>query len=50
MGAIEAVLDPAPEKYLYFVAISVDDRRHQFSTTAEEHTAAVARYRMSRAR
>jgi UPF0755 protein len=50
MGAIEAVLDPAPVKYLYFVAISVDDRRHQFSTTAEEHNAAVARYRMSRAR
>jgi UPF0755 protein len=47
-GAIEAVLDPAPVKYLYFVAVSADGRRHQFSTTVEEHNAAVARYRLSR--
>ncbi len=48
LSAIAAALDPAPVKYLYFVAI--DDRRHQFSTTIEEHNAAVARYRLTRAR
>ena len=48
VGAIAAVLDPAPVKYLYFVAVSADERRHQFSTTVEEHNAAVARYRLSR--
>jgi UPF0755 protein len=46
--AIEAALDPAPVKYLYFVAVSADGRRHHFSTTVEEHKAAVARYRLSR--
>lgn len=46
LGAIEAALDPAPVKYLYFVAR--DDRRHHFSTTVAEHNAAVARYRLSR--
>jgi peptidoglycan lytic transglycosylase G len=46
LGAIEAALDPAPVKYLYFVAR--DDRRHHFSTTVTEHNAAVARYRLSR--
>src|SRR2546426_1667450 len=46
VGAIEAVLDPAPVKYLYFVAR--DDRRHSFSTTVAEHDAAVTRYRLSR--
>ena len=45
--AIDAALEPAPVKYLYFVAI--DDRRHQFSVTIEEHNAAVARYRLTRA-
>jgi UPF0755 protein len=50
LGAIEAALDPAPVKYLYFVAVSADGRRHQFSTTAEEHAAAVSRYRLSRSR
>jgi UPF0755 protein len=49
MGAIEAALDPAPVKYLYFVAVSADGRRHHFSKTVEEHNAAVARYRLSRA-
>ena len=49
LGAIEATLDPAPVKYLYFVAISADGRRHHFSTTVEEHNAAVTRYRLSRA-
>lgn len=46
MAAIEAALDPAPVKYLYFVAS--DDHRHHFSTTAAEHNAAVARYRLAR--
>ncbi len=46
LGAIEATLDPAPVKYLYFVAR--DDRRHHFSTTVAEHNAAVARYRLMR--
>jgi UPF0755 protein len=48
LRAIEAALDPAPVKYLYFVAI--DERRHHFSTTVEEHNAAVARYRRWRGR
>jgi UPF0755 protein len=46
LPAIQAALDPAPVKYLYFVAR--DDERHHFSTTVEEHNAAVARYRVSR--
>lgn len=46
--AIEAALAPAPVKYLYFVA--TDDRHHHFSTTVQEHNAAVARYRLVRAR
>jgi UPF0755 protein len=46
LGAIEAALDPAPVKYLYFVAS--DDQRHHFSTTVQEHNAAVTRYRLSR--
>jgi len=48
LSAIEAALDPAPVKYLYFVATSADGRRHHFSTTVEEHSVAVARYRLSR--
>jgi UPF0755 protein len=48
IGSIEAALDPAAVKYLYFVVISGDGRRHHFSTTVEEHNAAVARYRLSR--
>ncbi len=48
LAAIEAVLDPAPVSYLYFVA--EDDRRHHFSRTMSEHNAAVARYRLGRAR
>jgi UPF0755 protein len=43
LGAIEAALDPAPVKYLYFVA--QDDKRHYFSTSVDEHNRAVARYR-----
>jgi UPF0755 protein len=46
LAAIQAALDPAPVKYLYFVAR--DDRSHHFSTTVAEHNAAVARYRLSR--
>jgi UPF0755 protein len=48
LGAIEAALDPAPVKYLYFVAVSADGKKHHFSTTVEEHNAAVARYRLTR--
>ena len=48
LGALAATLDPAPVKYLYFVAM--DDRRHYFSTTIEQHNAAVARYRLARSR
>jgi len=48
MAAIEAALDPAPVKYLYFVAS--DDHRHHFSMTVAEHNAAVARYRLARNR
>src|SRR5438132_796519 len=48
LQAIAAALDPAPVKYLYFVAM--DDRRHYFSTTIEQHNAAVARYRLARSR
>jgi UPF0755 protein len=48
LDAIEAALDPAPVKYLYFV--KKDDQRHHFSTTAEEHKNAVARYRLARTR
>jgi len=48
LSSIEAVLNPAPVPYLYFVAF--DDRHHRFSTTLEEHKAAVARYRLTRSR
>jgi UPF0755 protein len=46
LAAIHATLDPAPVNFLFFVAI--DERRHHFSTTIDEHNAAVARYRLSR--
>ena len=48
LAAIAAALDPAPVNYLYFV--KKDDQRHHFSATVEEHNAAVARYRLTRAR
>ena len=48
LGAIEAVLDPAPVNYLYFVAET--ESRHHFSATMAEHNAAVARYRSGRSR
>lgn len=41
-GAIHASLHPLDEPYLYFVATG--DGGHQFSTTLEEHNAAVRRY------
>jgi len=47
-AAIMAVLNPAKVNYLYFV--SIDDRRHHFSATLDEHNAAAARYRLFRAR
>jgi len=46
-GAILAALDPAKVNYLYFV--SMDGRRHFFSSTLEQHNSAVAKYRLARA-
>jgi UPF0755 protein len=43
-ASIEAALAPAPVPYLFFV--SIDDRRHYFSVTLDEHNQAVARYRL----
>ncbi len=48
LAAIEAALDPAHVNYLYFV--SVDNQHHHFSTSVEDHNAAVARYRFTRPR
>lgn len=48
LRAVAAALDPAPVKYLYFVA--TEDYRHHFSTTVEEHNSAVSRYRLARQR
>ncbi len=45
-AAVEAALAPATVPYLYFV--SIDDRRHHFSATLDEHNQAVARYRQNR--
>jgi UPF0755 protein len=47
-AAIQAAVRPAKVNYLYFVAM--DDRHHQFSTNLADHNAAVARYRLVRAR
>ena len=47
-ASIDAALAPASVPYLYFVAI--DERRHHFSATLEEHNQAVARYRQIRGR
>jgi UPF0755 protein len=47
-AAIEAAVRPAAVDYLYFV--SIDDRRHHFSTSLAEHNAAVAQYRMTKVR
>lgn len=43
IDSIRAVLDHAPNRYLYFVARG--GGRHTFSATLEEHNAAVARWR-----
>ncbi len=43
IAALEAVLDPADTKYLYFVARG--NGTHEFSTTLEQHKAAVKKYR-----
>ena len=43
LKSIKAALYPADVPYIYFV--SLDDRTHQFSTTAEEHIEAVKLYR-----
>lgn len=42
--AIEAALDPAPGDEIYFVATGNGDGSHYFSSTLEEHNAAVQRY------
>jgi UPF0755 protein len=47
-AAIEAAVKPAAVNYLYFV--SIDDRRHHFSTNLAEHNAAVAQYRLTKLR
>jgi peptidoglycan lytic transglycosylase G len=47
-ASVDAALAPASVPYLYFV--SIDDRRHHFSATLEEHNQAVARYRQARGR
>jgi UPF0755 protein len=47
-ASIDAALAPAAVPYLYFV--SIDDRRHHFSATLDEHNQAVTRYRQSRGR
>ncbi|HBL15671.1 MAG: hypothetical protein A2X36_00720 [Elusimicrobia bacterium GWA2_69_24] len=44
LEAVKAALYPADEPYLYFVAAD-DAGHHVFSTTYEEHTRNVARYR-----
>lgn len=43
-AAIRAALNPAPGPELYFVATGLPDGSHKFSTTREEHEAAVAEY------
>ena len=46
--SIQAALNPAPVKYLYFV--SKNDGTHQFSATIQEHNRAVEKYQKRRAR
>ncbi len=43
-AAINAALNPADGKELYFVATGLGDGSHKFSETKEEHDAAVAAY------
>ncbi len=47
-ASIMAALNPAKVNYLYFV--SMDDRRHFFSISLDQHNSAVARYRLARVR
>jgi len=42
--AIQAVLHPAPTDAIYFVALADGSGGHQFSSTLEQHNAAVKRY------
>src|SRR6266568_1591106 len=44
--AIRAAVNPARVNYLYFVAM--DERRHQFSQSLNDHNEAVARYRLGK--
>lgn len=44
LDSIEAALNPAPEKYIYFV--SQNDGRHHFSSSYDEHLRAVRKYRL----
>jgi len=46
--AIRAAANPARVNYLYFVAL--DERRHQFSQSLNDHNEAVARYRLGKLR
>ena len=48
LAAIKAAAHPARVPYLYFVAM--DDRRHQFSQSLNDHNEAVARYRLAKPR
>lgn len=50
VASIQAVLTPAPGKYLYFVARPDGSGGHQFSTTLAEQAAAVQKYRRALAR
>jgi UPF0755 protein len=43
-AAIRAALNPAPGNELFFVATGLGDGSHAFSTTKEQHDAAVAEY------
>jgi UPF0755 protein len=45
-SSLEAAWDPAPEKYLYFVARG--DGTHQFSRTFEAHQKAVKKYQLKK--
>src|SRR5690606_30407222 len=46
LASMEAVLAPAPTNYLFFV--SKGDGTHFFSSTLDEHNAAVARYQLGK--
>src|SRR5207249_7945933 len=46
LRSIQAALNPAPVKYLYFV--SKNDGSHHFSVTVAEHNRAVERYQKRR--